>query len=306
MSRGIKILLRVEIAVVIYKNSDLTDEWKAAVPEHNKAYRFFKNLYEYEEREAVLVGKSKFDKETNQRLNGNQHLFRRPDNTYFCRTNEKQIGSVAQPLHLKKNFRLTTNLNPLNLTKLARKTLCQKAEFSKIPLEAEQVPKESGQCNKSLANHFQTKSVLNFTFTPENAELAQQFFNQLDDYAEEYEATEAKDFLNPRISDPIGSQKAQKVMTELNNRIAELEQKLNRVNLREEARRKNREKREREQERREREINELATKFYQANSIKVLASFKEYTELKKDTAKGKVKKGESWNAFEPKQQLRLI
>jgi len=132
---------------------------------------------------------------------------------------------------------LTTNLNPLNLTKLARKSkkneslklsfgrkkkktftydfqeflitnflaLCQKAEFSKIPLEAEQVPKESEQCNKSVWSHFQTKSVLNFTFTPENAELAQQFFNQLDDYAEEYEAIGAKDFLNPRISDPIGS-----------------------------------------------------------------------------------------------------
>ncbi|CAG8742472.1 5302_t:CDS:10, partial [Racocetra fulgida] len=55
----------------------------------------------------------------------------------------------------------------------------------------------------------------------------------------------------------------------------------NRENLREEVRRKKQEKQEQEQERREREINELATKFYQANSIKVLASFKEYTELKK-------------------------
>ncbi|CAG8627295.1 10831_t:CDS:2 [Cetraspora pellucida] len=188
--------------------------------EHNKAYRFFKNLYDYEERETVLIGRGKFDKETNQRLNGNQHLFRRADNTYFYRTNEQNIGSVAQPLHLKKNFRLSTPLNPVNLAKLARKNqkkeslnlsfgrkkkkiftydfqeflitnllaLCQKAEFSKVPLEAEQVPKEGGQCDKALASHFQTKSVLNFTFTPENAELAQQFFNQLDDYAEEYEA----------------------------------------------------------------------------------------------------------------------
>ncbi|CAG8479901.1 4117_t:CDS:2, partial [Racocetra persica] len=202
--------------------------------EHNKAYRFFKNLYEYDEREAFLLGKGKFDKASGQRLNGNQQIFRRTDNTYFYRTHEKQVGEVSQPLRLSKNFRLTTNLNPGGLVKLAKKqrkkpaleltfgrrknrilthdfqeflitsllSFCQKAEFSKIPLEAEQVPKEGGSCDKSVFSHFQTKSVLNFTFAPEQAELAHRFFANLDAYTEEYEAIEAKDFFNPRITDP--------------------------------------------------------------------------------------------------------
>ncbi|CAG8717721.1 23703_t:CDS:1 [Racocetra persica] len=40
-------------------------------------------------------------------------------------------------------------------------------------------------------------------------------------------------------------------------------------------------KQEQEQERREQEVKELAAKLYEANSIKVLMSFKQYTELKK-------------------------
>jgi hypothetical protein len=210
--------------------------------EHNKAYRFFKNLYDYEEREAVFAGKGKFDKETNQRLNGNQHIFRRCDyqinqTSYFYRTNERPTGEVAQPFRRSKNFRLSTSLNYRNLAKLARKSkkketlelsfgrrkkkifthdfqeflisrlllLCQKAEFSKIPLEQEQVPRENGQCNKSVFSHFQTKSVLQFTFAPENMEVVHQFFNKLDDYAQEYDATEAQEFFIPQITDPIRS-----------------------------------------------------------------------------------------------------
>jgi hypothetical protein len=208
--------------------------------EHNKAYRFFKNLYEYDEKAAVLIGQGKFAKASGQRLNGNQHLFRRADNTYFYRTNEKQVGEVAQPLRLNKNFRLTTNLNPRNLKKLAKKSrkkptlelnfgkrkkkiftndfqeflitsllaFCQQAEFSKVPLEAEQVPKEGGRCDKSVFSHFRTKSVLRFTFAPENAELAHRFFTNLDTYAEEYEAVEAKDFFLPQLTDPIISRNA--------------------------------------------------------------------------------------------------
>ncbi|CAG8792187.1 4118_t:CDS:2, partial [Racocetra fulgida] len=94
--------------------------------EHNKAYRFFKNLYDYEEREAAFAGKGKFDKETQERLNGNQQIFRRYDyksrqTSYFYRTNEKQTGEAAQPFRRSKNFRLSTSLNYRNLAKLARK-----------------------------------------------------------------------------------------------------------------------------------------------------------------------------------------
>src|SRR5438270_824755 len=46
----------------------------------NKTYRFFKNLYQYEEKEAILKNSSKFDALTNQHLAPNQHLFRRPAN----------------------------------------------------------------------------------------------------------------------------------------------------------------------------------------------------------------------------------
>jgi len=34
---------------------------------------------------------------------------------------------------------------------------------------------------------------------------AYRFFNSLDDYEEEYDVTEAKDFFNPRFTDPVAS-----------------------------------------------------------------------------------------------------
>ncbi|CAG8684827.1 19139_t:CDS:2, partial [Racocetra fulgida] len=103
----------------------------------------------------------------------------------------------------RKNKILTHDFQEFLISRLL--LLCQKAEFSKIPLEKEQVPKPSGQCDKSVFNHFQTKSVLNFTFAPENMEVVHQFFNQLDDYAKEYDAEEAQEFFIPQITDPIRS-----------------------------------------------------------------------------------------------------
>ncbi|CAG8722244.1 1869_t:CDS:2, partial [Racocetra fulgida] len=103
----------------------------------------------------------------------------------------------------RKKKILTHDFQEFLITSLL--TFCHQAEFSKIPLEKEQVPKENGTCDKSVFSHFQTKSVLRFTFTPENAELAHRFFNSLDDYEEEYDVTEAQEFFIPQITDPIRS-----------------------------------------------------------------------------------------------------
>ncbi|CAG8686735.1 4319_t:CDS:2, partial [Ambispora gerdemannii] len=56
----------------------------------------------------------KIDKETGQYLNGNQKVFRRKDNTYFYRCQEKLVGQVANPLRLSKNYRLGTRSLKLN------------------------------------------------------------------------------------------------------------------------------------------------------------------------------------------------
>jgi hypothetical protein len=71
---------------------------------------------------------------------------------------------------------------------------CAKAEFVHLPLEQEQVSKESGQCNGLLYTHFQTKPVLRFQFAPENAAVIRSFINKLDQYATEYDLEESSDF----------------------------------------------------------------------------------------------------------------
>src|ERR1043166_8343967 len=87
--------------------------------EHHKTYSFFKNLYEYEQREALLIGKSKLDAQTKQFLPKNQKIFRHYDyatgqTSYFYRTNEQLVGKVSTPTLIKKNYRLgTRSLNPL-------------------------------------------------------------------------------------------------------------------------------------------------------------------------------------------------
>ena len=72
--------------------------------------------------------------------------------------------------------------------------LCKTAEFTHVPLEQEQVWKEGGQCSGTAYTHFQTKPVLRFTFAPEQAAEVREFIDRLDDYAEEYDMEESKDF----------------------------------------------------------------------------------------------------------------
>jgi hypothetical protein len=198
-------------------------------------------LYEYEERAAIIVGTSKRDQVTQRPLNSQQKIFRTTNNTYFYRCQERLIATAAKPLVLSKNYRLgTRSLNPLPLLKLAKKStqksalllnqkssdkklleqdfqqllitrllqLCKKAEFLKIPLEQDQIPKEGGVCNQSLVSHFQTKSILNFTFAPQQALAAQQFFDQLDTYAEEYDLEASDNFQDPSWTDPVLARKS--------------------------------------------------------------------------------------------------
>ncbi|CAI2198839.1 1944_t:CDS:2, partial [Funneliformis geosporum] len=173
--------------------------------DRHRAYHFYLNLYDYEQRAVNLVGKSKIDQITGTNLNGNQHIFRHYDyqtaeTSYFYRTNKKLTGQCSKPVLIKKNYRLGTRaLNPLNLLTLATKhskkelyqfkkpkkpmvqhdfqeflitrllLLCSKAEFTHLPLEQERVSKEQGTCDQLPYTHFQTKPVLHFQFLPENA-----------------------------------------------------------------------------------------------------------------------------------------
>jgi hypothetical protein len=100
-----------------------------------RTYRFYLNLYEYEERVALVSGKdnspqrskSKLDQLTNQPLNSQQMVFRHYDyqtgqTSYWYRTNERLIGKCAKPTLIKKNYRLgTRSLQPLNLLQLTQK-----------------------------------------------------------------------------------------------------------------------------------------------------------------------------------------
>jgi hypothetical protein len=208
----------------LYREHGLTD--------HQRAYHFYQNLYEYEQRAVKLVGKSKIDQLTGQKLNGKQTIFRHYDYTteqtsYYYRTNKIAVGKCAKPTLIKKNYRLGTNhlktLPLLNLAKRDQKKpvfkllktplkkksfsadfqeflitklllLCKTAEFTHIPLEQERVWKEAGQCSGTVYSHFQTKPVLRFTFASEQAEAVREFIAKLDEYAEEYEMEESKDF----------------------------------------------------------------------------------------------------------------
>ena len=77
-----------------------------------------------------------------------------------------------------------------------------------MPLEQAKVLKAGNHCDQTIATHFQTKPVLNFTFAKENAQLARSFMEQLDQHAEEYGFTEAKDFHDQRFPEPIESRNA--------------------------------------------------------------------------------------------------
>jgi len=198
--------------------------------DNHKTYRFFKNLYEYDQKPALLITKHKLDAETGQHLPKNQKIFRHynyetQETSYFYRTNEKLTGKCSNPILIKKNYRLGTRALKTNLllslaNKASRKELysfkkpkkplqtdfqeflitrllllCQKAEFLHLPLEQEQVPKDKSLCDNLIYNHFQTKPVLHFSFLPENAAVVRTFINNLDTYAKDYDMEESKDFL---------------------------------------------------------------------------------------------------------------
>ncbi|CAI2195653.1 6970_t:CDS:2, partial [Funneliformis geosporum] len=166
---------------------------------------------------------------TGQPLAKNQKIFRQfnyqtQQTTYFYRTNEQLVGQVANPLLIKKNYRLGTRaLNPLNLLSLATKPnkkevyslkkpkrqlnhdfqeflitrlllLCSKAEFTHLPLEQERVSKEQGTCDQLPYTHFQTKPVLHFQFLPENATVVRALITNLDTYSQEFDLEESQDF----------------------------------------------------------------------------------------------------------------
>src|SRR6266513_662866 len=77
--------------------------------EHRKTYSFYKNLYQYDQREAILNGKSRLDALTTQHLAKNQKVFRHYDystkqTTYFYRLNENLVGKCKKPHLIHKNF----------------------------------------------------------------------------------------------------------------------------------------------------------------------------------------------------------
>ncbi|CAG8627164.1 6833_t:CDS:2 [Ambispora gerdemannii] len=203
---------------------------------NNKAYHFFKNLYDYETHPTLLIGKHKLDAATGQHLPRNQRVFRHYNyqtqaTTYFYRANEQLVGQARKPFSDKKHFRLgTRSLNPLSLLNLASRAtkkeayqfkkpkkpavqpdfqeflitrlllLCKSAEFVHLPLEQEKVPKEAGQCSDTIYTHFTTKPVLRFTFEPVQAPVVRQFIAKLDDYATEFDMEESQDFYSYPVS----------------------------------------------------------------------------------------------------------
>ena len=183
--------------------------------ENHKAYRFFKNLYEYEQ---VQLDSPKLK---------NQKVFRHYDystgqNSYFYRTNETLIGYCLKPILIKKNYRLGIS-QPLNLLSLTKKQVqkekleltkpkqicsvdfqthlitslllfCEKVQFIQLPLEQEQVPRELNQCDQNIQSHFKTKPLFHFTFNPTNVPIVLQFLEQLDNLAEQFAISESSDF----------------------------------------------------------------------------------------------------------------
>jgi hypothetical protein len=206
------------------------------------------NLYTYEQREALLSGKSKLDALTNQYLNNQQQVFRHYDyqtkqTTYFYKTNEQLIGHCAKPTLIKKNYRLGTRaLNPLNILNLAQKAtkketvwlknplesqfsraqekdfqeylitnlllFCKKAEFLQAPVEQTHVSKLKSKCDKAVSNHFTPKPLLHFTFKPETVPLVLAFLNNLDHHADYYDMEESKSFYDSRFKDLTESRNA--------------------------------------------------------------------------------------------------
>jgi hypothetical protein len=194
--------------------------------ERNKTYRFFLNLYEYDDRPIFIINNKRYDAISGELIANNQHLFKTANNTHYYRTNERISGKVQSPVRLTKSYRLSNRLNSNSLLKLVAKspknetfllhktqlaktldkdfqeflitfllTHCQKAEFKKLPVEINKVPKTKQLgCNGSTTEHFATKLILDFQFKPQKANIITAFFEQLDDYANLYDMEESKDF----------------------------------------------------------------------------------------------------------------
>ena len=163
----------------------------------------------------------------------NQHLFKRQANTYYYRTNETLIGHCAQPLLIKKSYRLGYHsLSTLPLLNLAQPTkppvslalrkkaankiipvdfqeyliaslllLSKKAEFINLPLEQPKVPQTASKCDQLPYTHFQKQPALRFKFAKENAQLARTFLENLDQQAATFDLEEKQDFSDARFMD---------------------------------------------------------------------------------------------------------
>ncbi|CAG8699751.1 3569_t:CDS:2, partial [Ambispora gerdemannii] len=96
-ARSTKTLLLAEIAELIFPNYDLGEESLYAehgLKDKKRTYRFYLNLYDYQQKPALLIGNHKLDATTGQHLARNQHIFRHfnyqtQQTTYFYRTNEQ-------------------------------------------------------------------------------------------------------------------------------------------------------------------------------------------------------------------------
>jgi len=177
---------------------------------------------------------------TGKYLAPNQHIFRKPDNTYYYRTNEQLVGHGAKPLIIKKNYRLGYHaLSTLPLLKLSQATkyqdylafrkkaaskimpvdfqeyiitslllFCKKAEFHHLPLEQQKVPQTQSKCDALDYTHFQKMPTLRFKFAKENANLARIFMENLDNQAQEFDIAEKRHFTDVRFSEPITARSA--------------------------------------------------------------------------------------------------
>jgi hypothetical protein len=180
-------------------------------------------LYEYDDRTIIIINNKRYDALTGELIANNQHLFKNSDGSCFYRTNERISGKAQSPLRISKSYRLSNFVNAHSLVKFAKKsereetyllqknkktlnrdfqeflitfllTHCVKAQFQKMPLEQNEVPKGKQGCHGSPTEHFHTKLILNFTFKPDKANIITAFFEQLDNYAHLYDLEEAKDF----------------------------------------------------------------------------------------------------------------
>ncbi|CAI2187569.1 14043_t:CDS:2 [Funneliformis geosporum] len=216
----------------IYQQHGLTSQ--------HKTYRFFKNLYSYEQREAILKNGAKCDQLTGQYLPRNQHIFRHSDNSYHYRLNETLTGHCAKPLLIRKSYRLGYHvLSTLPLLQLARQSqlnepltfrkkpttklvpqdfqeylitslllLAKQAEFVNLPLEQSQVPHNGSKCDQLDYTHFQKKPILRFKFARASANLVKEFMLNLDNQAQTLDLDEAQNFTDNRFPDPLQSRNA--------------------------------------------------------------------------------------------------